>query len=222
MTKRLKPKLSLGSEPEAALGGGDDQIERALGRVFALGLPMASIAGALITGALVSVGSALLVLAAGTLLGAIALFWASVRTLSGDSPLPSDFAAIPAPGGRGFLVEEKRRVLRALKDLENEHELGKIDDADYHTLTVAYRDQAKAVMQQMDMEMAPFRGEAERLASEHLKKQAMRQPSEESASDASATARIVCRACRASNEMDAAFCKQCGAPIAAGSSSAQA
>jgi hypothetical protein len=222
MTKRRKPNLSLGSGPEATLGGGDDQVERALGRVFALGLPMASIAGALITGALVSVGSALLVLAGGALLGAIALFWASVRTLSGDSPLATNFAAIAVAYSRGSLVEEKRRVLRALKDLENEHDIGKIDDADYRTLTVAYRDQAKAVMRQMDIEIAPFREQAERLADEHLKKHAIREQLEESASAAATTARIECRACRASNEADAAFCKQCGSPVPVGSSSAQA
>lgn len=217
MTKRPKPGA------EVALDAGDDQVERTLGRGFALGLPVASIAGALIAGAVVSVGSALLVLAAGALLGAIALFWASVRTLSGDSPLPRDFAALGTTYSRGALIEEKRRVLRALRDLENEHELGKIDDADFRALTAAYRDQAKAVMRQMDLEIAPFRQEAERLASEHLKKHGMGHSAEspEGAGEPAA-ARIECRACRASNETDAAFCKQCGSPISTGSSGAQA
>jgi hypothetical protein len=212
MTKGRTPRSPASAITTAALDAGDDQVERALGRMFALGLPVASLAGALIAGAVVSVGSALLVLAGGALLGAIALFWASVRTLSDDSAVSQDFATLGAKYGKGALLEEKRRVLRALKDLENEHELGKIDNADYRSLTAAYRDQAKELMRQMDIAVAPFREEAERLAAEHLKKYGVRSSVETSveASEASAIGRTACRACRASNEADAAFCKQCG------------
>jgi hypothetical protein len=222
MTRRRKPKSPPSATTAAALDAGDDQVERAMGRMFALGLPVASLAGALIAGFVVSVGSALLVLAGGALLGAIALFWASVRTLSDDSPLSHDFATLGATYGKGALLEEKRRVLRALKDLENEHDLGKIDDADYRSLTVTYRDQAKELMRQMDGAVAPFREEAERLAAEHVKKHGAQSSAETSveASEASATDRTSCLACRASNEADAAFCKQCGSPMSTGTSSA--
>ena len=34
-------------------------------------------------------------------------------------------------------------MLRALKDLESEHAIGKIDDADYASFVARYRDEAK-------------------------------------------------------------------------------
>ena len=104
-----------------------DEAERTLGRAVALGLPVASVLGAILVGFVASLGSGLLVLAAGALLGAITLVWVSVRTLSGDAPLAAGFQELAAKRhGVDALSEDKRRVLRALKDLENEHELGKI------------------------------------------------------------------------------------------------
>jgi len=214
-----------------------DAAERALGRAVAAGLPILSIACALIVGFVASVGSGLLVLASGALIGTIALLWASVRTLSGDAPLPADLEALAAQNRDvDALVEDKRRVLRALKDLENEHAIGKIDDADYETIAAQYRQEAKALMREMDHNAAPALAEAERIAREYLAKQGLgAQASAGSAvkSDvrgsratvgadpgddrekASERLRVVCPACAASNEPDAAFCKKCGTAVRA-------
>jgi hypothetical protein len=172
-------------------------------------------------------GSALLILAAGALLGAIALLWASVRTLSGDAPLPAGFeGATLARHGVDDLAERKLRVLRALKDLEGEHALGKIDDADYRTVSAKYREEAKAVMRKMDLEIAPRLEEAERLAQEYLA-----QPSHSggaAASSASAApvaasdGRRTCPSCATSNEADATFCKQCGTSMSGSRSTEKA
>ena len=87
----------------------------------------------------------------------------------------------------------------------------------------------KTVMRQMDVEVAPLREQAERLASEYLMKRGL-------APDAAAEeprvarvarsegdgveetkrpapGRVLCGTCGASNEADAAFCKQCGARV---------
>src|SRR5688572_9541172 len=77
----------------------DDQsehAERKLGRGVAIALPAATVVGALAVALFSSLGPAILILASGTLLGTIALFWASLRTLSGDAPLPEDMAAVAA------------------------------------------------------------------------------------------------------------------------------
>ena len=193
----------------------DDDLERALGRTVALGLPAVSILVAIALGVIASVGSALLALAAGALLGAIGLLWASVRTLSGDAPLTVGFDSLKAEAPAvDALVEEKRRLLRGLKDIENEHELGKINDADYQKLLTRYREEAKSVLRTMDGRVAPFREEAERLAREYLSKHGLT-PAEQAklASSASPTTRIACAECGASNEPDAAFCKQCGSSL---------
>jgi hypothetical protein len=199
-----------------------DESERQLGRAVALGLPVVCLAAATVVGVVAGVGSALLVLASGALLGAIGLLWASVRTLSGDAPLPEDLEAM-ALRRRDVdeLAERKRRVLRALKDLESEHALGKIDDADYRVVVAKYRDEAKTVMKEMDVEVAPFVEQAERVAAEYLAERSAGQRAEGGPKERGKAAegevarspkesRRACPSCAASNESDAAFCKQCG------------
>ena len=190
-----------------------DEAERSLGRAVSLGLPLLAIVAALVVGVVASLGSALLVLASGALLGTIALLWASVRTLSGDAPLPVDLEALAARRHAvDDLAEQKHRVLRALKDLESEHALGKIDDADYSSFVAKYRDEAKAVMRRMDLEVAPLREAAETLAREYVEKR--RRGGELVApSAAPADTRPTCGSCGTSNEPDAAFCKKCGSAV---------
>lgn len=214
MTDRRKSRASGRARP-ALTRVNDEDVERALGRTIALGLPAACVLGAIAIGVISSVGSALLVLAAGALLGAIGLLWASVRTLSGDAPLTVAFDSLTAETPAvDALVEEKRRLLRGLKDLENEHEIGKITDEDYQVLLTKYRDEAKSVLRTMDGRVAPFREEAERIARDYLSRQGMAAPEEaKPAAPAPAATRIFCDGCSASNEPDAAFCKQCGSSL---------
>jgi hypothetical protein len=210
-TAGAKPQKPAAPRPPKS--GEADESERTLGMAVALGLPAVALVAALVVGAVAGFGSALLVLAAGALLGAIALLWASVRTLSGDAPLPAGFEGVGlARHGVDDLAERKLRVLRALKDLESEHALGKIDDADYRAVAARYRDEAKSVMRKMDLQIAPQLEEAERIAREYLARQASPPPAAEAAADASSD-RATCRSCSTSNEADAAFCKQCGAPM---------
>jgi hypothetical protein len=193
--------------------------ERSLGRAVAIGLPVACVGAAVVVSIAGSVGSALLVLASGALLAGIALVWASIRTLSGDAPLSLGLeAAATRQLGGDDLLEQKRRVLRALKDVEGEHALGRIDDADYELLVSRYRDEAKAVMRELDLQVAPMREEAERRARQYLARHGVptAEGSEAGPVQASAgrTDRFACRSCGASNEGDASFCKACGATIA--------
>jgi hypothetical protein len=211
-----------------------DEAERSLARMVAIGLPVGGLVGAVAVGVIAGIGSALLVVAAAALLGTIALLWASVRTLSGDAPLSLDLETVSARKlGVDALSEQKRRVLRALKDLENERAIGKIEEADYEMLVARYRDEAKAVMREMDLEVAPLRGEAEKVARSFLKKRGLEpEDSPETAIEATVEApaasgeRVTCAKCRTSNEPDATFCKKCGAsldaPVAQGDADADA
>jgi hypothetical protein len=200
-----------------------DDAERALGRVVAMGLPVATVIATVVAGVMGSLGSALLVLASGVMLGAIALLWASLRTLSGDAPLPGEHeheSHHERPGGTD-LAERKIRVLLALKDLESEHALGKIDDGDFEQLVARYREEAKTVLREIDRQAEPTRAEAERVARDYLARHGfgVEPPSRGGAdgipggSTPPRMERIECRACRTSNEPDAAFCKQCGSPV---------
>jgi ribosomal protein L40E len=178
----------------------------------ALGLAVITVASALVIGFFAGVGMALLAVVTGALLGAILLVWHSLRTLAGDAEVDPalELATNQAPT---VLSEKKRRALRALKDLEQEHDLGKIDDADYALLDAEYRSQAKDVIREMDGSLAPFREKAEALVKEHLAKHPIEEEKEEEPAEAPDEApedAIQCPKCSTKNDPDAAFCKKCG------------
>jgi ribosomal protein L40E len=211
--------------------------ERALGRAISLGLPLLAGAAAAGIGVLSGLGPAILVLASGALLGTIALFWASVRTLSGEAPLPDGMtaAAVRRSAAGTAASERKRAALRALKDLELEHAVGKIDDDDYETLVRSYRELAKTAMRELDEGIDPLRARAEEIVKNYLAKRRVvasegdveagspKSPpalsisrGDETMKSAEAyppTERVACAACGAANAASAAFCKKCGNDI---------
>jgi hypothetical protein len=201
------------------------EAERLLARVVGGALPVLCVASAIATGFAMGVGPALLVLAFGALVGTIALLWGSLRTLSGDAPLPAGLErAASQEHGTSEMLERKRRVLRALKDLEAEHAIGKIDDADYDLISGRYREDAKSVMRELDQEVAPSRAEAERLARDYIAGHAVapKPASERTRARTRPGERVICTACATSNEPDATFCKQCGSAIPVGEGKAHA
>src|SRR5271170_297719 len=126
-----------------------DEMERSLARTTALVIPSATVLAAIAVGAMFGIGPAILVLASGALVGVIAFLWASLRTLGGDAPLAEGLVAAGAERHDVSNAEERKvRTLRALKDLEHEHAIGKIDDADYQLLSMRYREQAKAILRE--------------------------------------------------------------------------
>ncbi|MEO8877087.1 MAG: zinc ribbon domain-containing protein, partial [Polyangiaceae bacterium] len=214
----------------------DDQ-ERSLARAVGIGIPVVTVAGAVVVTILTSLGPGILVCAAGALLGTITLMWASLRTLGGDAPLPVGLAttALISRDDRA-VAERKRKVLLALKDLEHERDIGKIDDTDYAIVSANYRAEAKAILREIDDDAAPNRARAEQIARAHLKRHGLLVEAHDDAHDGGARVSIEpappttksappppiaaieprpqCRKCGTSNELDAAFCKKCGTPLA--------
>jgi ribosomal protein L40E len=117
------------------------------------------------------------------------------------------------------VTERKRTALRALKDLEFDHALGKIGDKDYAELSARYREQAKAILREIEGAVLPQRARAEELARAYLAKRgtglASVKPREGNTGAVLARAgeRVTCTRCQASNEKDAVFCKGCGATL---------
>jgi hypothetical protein len=199
-----------------------DDMERALARTMGWALPAGTVLVSIGVGLLFGVGPAILVLAAGALVGVIGFLWASLRTLGGDAPLAEGLVtAVAMREEVSFTADRKRRVLRALKDLEHEHSIGKIDDEDYAEISAKYRDQAKAILREMDVEIEPLRAKAEALAKAHLATRGLEEKAaaapnaeaesaeEPAAPPASASPRQKCAKCATSNEPDATFCKKC-------------
>lgn len=196
--------------------------EAKLGRALAFGIPLVAIVGASLVGILLNAATAILVLVGAALLGVIALLWGSIRILSGDAPLPPELEALEGvTRGVDALAARKKMLIRAIKDLENERDLGKLEAADFEQISETYRDQLKAVMKEMDATLAPHRERAELIAREHLQKAGLaekpyrgeRPPPEPLDEEFEKFDRKVCPKCDASNEPDAKFCKECATSL---------
>ena len=218
MTEEAKPS------PSPALD------EAKLGRALALGIPLVALVMAALVGVLMNAATAILVLVGAAMLGVIALLWASIRVLSGDAPLPPELEALEgATRTVDALAARKKMLIRAIKDLENERDLGKLEAADFDQISETYRDQLKTVLKEMDASLAPHREKAEQIAREHLQKAGLAEkpyrgeppPPKDDGTEADAVEekpapkaeRRICPKCEASNEPDAKFCKECATSL---------
>lgn len=135
-------------------------------RVFGVALALSTLLGSIAVGLWLGLEVALLVVAAGALVTVIALLWSSVAGLSGDTPLTLDEAlGMGAPSAE---EEQKRAVLRALKDLEYERSVGKISEQDFHEYSERYRAEARRLISAVDATIGPAQALAEKLANERL------------------------------------------------------
>jgi len=122
----------------------------------------------ILAGLFVDASTALLVAAAGALISVIAVFWSSLRTLLGETPLSGADAYVFGAPPR-VEEEQKRSVLRALKDIEFERSVGKISEEDYALLVRKYREEAKRLLQSIDEKSAVGRERAEALVQKKLR-----------------------------------------------------
>ena len=131
-------------------------------------VPAAWLLGAIAAGLVWGIQIVLLVLAAGALTLVITLMWSSVQSLTGGAPL--GFEEALSLGAPSKVEEEKRAVLRALKDLEYERGVGKISPEDYAELLAKYRAQAKRLIQSVDEALGPAREEVEKAIEQRLER----------------------------------------------------
>ncbi|WP_437483134.1 zinc ribbon domain-containing protein [Sorangium sp. So ce1014] len=153
---------------EAVIRGSDSPLERQIVHYARFGVPLAALVGAGVAGLVAGPPAAILVLAGGALVAVIAIFWASLRVLLGETPLSgADAYAIGAPRAE---EEQKQAVLRALKDLEFERSVGKISDEDYAELVAKYRAEAKRLLRVLDADAQPRREQVAALVANHLRR----------------------------------------------------
>ena len=97
------------------------------------------------------------------------------------------------------LEREKALTLRSIKELEFDHAMGKVNDADFGDLSARLRARAISLIEEMERVPEPPPPPAEVVAEVPV---------------AQSTTRT-CPACQTSNDTDAKFCKQCGAKLEA-------
>lgn len=150
---------------------GDRELDQRVTEYLKLGVPAGTLACAVAAGYAQGPSAVVLVLAGGALVAVIAIFWASIRTLVGETPLSgADAYALGAPRAE---EEQKRAVLRALKDLEFERSVGKISDEDYQALVSKYRAEAKRLLRVLDEESRPERDKVEVLVRARLRREGL-------------------------------------------------
>jgi hypothetical protein len=143
------------------------------------------------------------------LMGAIALVGlAALRTVR---PLVTDQADRTAMIGertRAALEREKMLALRAIKELEFDHAMGKIAPEDFKEMTARLRARAIRLMRQLDAGA----GYRERIEKDLVKRlgDAMRTPEPKARTSTLPSEARSCANCSTSNDPDAKFCKSCG------------
>jgi hypothetical protein len=129
---------------------------------------------------------------------------------------------------RKELEREKAALLKALKELEFDHEMGKISDADYREIGGQYRARATRVMRQLDLDanVVDYRDLVERDVKARVQDRAaapetpVAKPAPKAAPANEPAAirpaeRPRCAKCSTENDADAEFCKRCGQALAA-------
>jgi len=110
-------------------------------------------------------------LSAVALLACITFIWASLRgLLGGEHELYLEQSG--AVRRRSELLTEKEQLLKSLKDLEFEREVGKLSDEDFERLEAEFRQRAKGILRTLDEDLREHKQKAHALVEAELKKKA--------------------------------------------------
>jgi hypothetical protein len=156
------------------------------------------------------------------LMGAIAFIgMTALRTVQPLTSTHEDRTAMIGERTRAALEREKQLTLRAIKDLEFDHAMGKLSEDDFREMSGRLRVRAAGLIRQLDAG-AGYRAQVERDLAKRLggggpapsgaaepRKGGVAAEAAERAEGGSTLVRI-CAACATQNEADARFCKSCG------------
>jgi uncharacterized membrane protein YccC len=107
---------------------------------------------------------------------------------------------------RAALEREKLFVLRSIKELEFDRAMGKLSESDFQEMSGRLRSRAARLMRQLDAGDG-YRARVEQDLIKRLGAAA------EVAANITASATRFCAECGAARDVDAKFCKQCGAKL---------
>jgi hypothetical protein len=116
-------------------------------------------------------------LSALALLACISFLWSSLRVLLGGEH-ELYLVKSKALQRRTELLDEKDSLLKSLRDLEFEREVGKLSEEDYARLSADFRARAKRALKALDDDLREHREKARKLVEAELAKAAREQPPE--------------------------------------------
>lgn len=157
---------------------------------------------------------------AGIILLSLTIFAAAVVGLAAWRTF-APFAGGEQPSGgqilggrtRAALEREKSLVLRAIKDLEFDRAMGKMSEKDFSEMSQRLRLRAAGLIRQLDAG-ASYREQIEKELAQRIGSDVGRTvsgpPSEH---DKARSTAVMCPRCATTNDVDARFCKHCGAAL---------
>jgi hypothetical protein len=110
---------------------------------------------------------------------------------------------------REELEQEKKMLLKAIKELEFDKQMGKIDDKDAAAAVTRYRARAVEILRQLDDATGGKTYEA------MVEKELVRRLGATPALEEKAPSPGTCADCGTANDTDAVFCKKCGKKVSA-------
>jgi len=132
------------------------------------------------------------------------LAFRAANALVKDAPVVE--AGVVATGKRRKELErEKASLLKALKELDFDHQMGKVSDKDFADISAIYRGRAIRVMRQLDDAGRDYEA---MIAADVGKKLAT--AGVEPSTSATKAEPEKCAKCGTRNDSDAEFCKKCG------------
>ena len=127
-----------------------------------------------------------------------------MATLRALRPLVSpedDRTAMIGQRTRAALEREKTLALRSIKELEFDRAMGRLSDADWQEMSTRLRARAARLMKQLDAG-ADYRARVEQDLAKRIGEKTV-----------TASTERACAACATVNDIDAKFCKNCGAKL---------
>ncbi len=152
-------------------------------------------------------------------LGIFAAALVGLAALNALRPLTTGDTRQPEMVGnqtRAALEREKSLLLRSIKELEFDHAMSKVADADFQEMSTRLRSRAVRILQELDQTGSGYRELIERDLAKRLGKAGNPPISAEAPAgeDSSAAATPgVCASCATVNDEDARFCKSCGTKL---------
>lgn len=159
-----------------------------------------------------------------TVIAASLVAVAGYRSLAPLAAARDDAADAPVAGrARAALEREKALVLRTIKELEFDHAMGKVATAEFEDMRERLKLRAVGLMRRLEgsdyraaveRELAARSSAAPAAPVAETPGLAAPQPDRAAALPARSTLARVCGGCRGMNDVDARFCKHCGASLA--------
>jgi ribosomal protein L40E len=135
------------------------------------------------------------------------LAFSAAQALVKDAPVV-DAGAVVTGKRRKELEREKQALLKALKELDFDHQMGKVSDKDFADISATYRARAIRVMRQLDDAGRDY----EAMIRDDVGKRLSAVSSQPSASEQKPEPDR-CAKCGTRNDGDADFCKKCGGKL---------